>query len=146
MINKLNEEIIIAMKAKDSGRLIILRMLLSEIKNIAISKCRKEINEEDLIIAVSKGIKQLQDGIKFYIDIKRNDIVERFQYNLVIYQEFQPEQMTVLEITELVDKLIAETGATTKKQMGMIMGKLMPDIKGKADGKMVSQIVNKKLS
>lgn len=146
MIDKLNEEIKKAMKEKDSGRVGVLRMILSEIKNIAIADKRKEINEKDLIFAINKGIKQLQDVIEIYTEAKRKDLVEKCQYELAIYQEFQPEQLTVVEITELVDKVISETGATTKKQMGNVMGKLMSQVKGKADGKLISQIVNNKLN
>lgn len=132
------------MKAKDSERLITLRSLHSEIKNVGIDK-RKEITDEDVAAVIAKGIKQREDSIAQYTAAGRNDLVEREQKQIQIYKSYQPKQLQRDEIEALVTKIITETGATAKKDLGLVMKVLMPLVKGKADGKMVNEIVNSKL-
>lgn len=146
MIAKLNSEIKEAMKAKNKERLTTLRSLLSEAKNIAIDDKRREASDEDLLKAVTKGIKQRKDSIEQYEEAGRTDLAEVEKFELSVLEEFQPEQMSEEEITTIVKEIIAAVGASSKADMGKVMGALMPKVKGKADGSLVSKIVNQQLS
>lgn len=146
MVTKLNSEIKEAMKAKNKERLTTLRSLLSEAKNIAIDDKRREASDEDLLKAVTKGIKQRKDSIEQYEEAGRNDLADVEKFELAILEEFQPEQMGEDEITAIVTETIASVGASSKADMGKVMGALMPKVKGKADGSLVSKIVNQQLS
>ena len=134
-----------AMKAQDKETLTTLRTLHSDIKNVGINK-RKEITDEDVVSVIAKGIKLRLDAIEQFKTAGRRDLVEKEEKQIAVYKTFQPAQMETAEIEELVGKVIAETGAASKKDMGTVMKSLMPLVKGKADGKVVSQIVNSKLS
>lgn len=146
MIDKLNSEIKEAMKARNKERLTTLRSLLSEAKNIAIDDKRREASSDDLLKAVIKGIKQRKDSIEQYEEAGRDDLAEVEKFELAILEEFQPKQMSEEEIEAVVTETIAAVGASSKADMGKVMGALMPKVKGKADGSLVSKIVNQKLS
>lgn len=145
MLESIMEHIKKAMKSQNKEELITLRTLHAEIKNVGINK-RKEISDEDVVSVISKGIKQRLDAIEQFEKAGRTDLVDKEREQIAIYKTFQPEQMEISEIETLVSKVITETGATTKKDIGIVMKALMPLIKGKADGKIVSQIVNSRLS
>ncbi len=134
-----------AMKSKNNETLVTLRTLHSEIKNIEINT-RKEITDEDVASVIAKGIKQRQDAAEQFEKAGRNDLVNKEQNQIALYAKYQPKQLDRSEIEELVTNIIAETGADTKKDIGVVMKNLMPLVKGKADGKLVSEIVNMKLS
>ena len=147
MITKLSASIKEAMKAKDKARLTTLRGLMSEAKNIAINDKRKEINNEDLLSALTKGIKQRNDSYESYVLGNRPDLADVEKSEIKILEEFQPKQLTEEQIISIVDDVIVSVGATTKKEMGKVMGALMKRIeKGTADNKLVSKIVGSKLN
>ena len=134
-----------AMKAQDREKLMTLRTLHSEIKNVGINQ-RKEVTDEDVVSVIAKGIKLRLDAIEQFAKAGRTDLVKKEEDQIAVYKLFQPAQMATSDIEELVSRVVAETGAATKKDMGTVMKALMPLTKGKADGKIVSQIVNNKLS
>lgn len=144
ILNTIMGDIKEAMKAKDTETLLTLRTLHSEIKNVGIDQ-RKEITDEDVSSVIAKGIKQRLDSIEQFEKAERQDLIEKEQKQIDIYKKYQPKQLEPKEIEELVDTVIAESGAETKKDMGKVMKSLMPLVKGKADGKVVSEIVNSKL-
>lgn len=146
MLDKITEETKLAMKAKDKVRVLTLRTIVSEARNKAILDKRKDVTDEDILSSINKNIKQRLDSIEQFNSANRQDLVDTEQAELEILKEFQPKQMSEEDIIALVDKVIVETSASTKKDLGNVMGKLMPQVKGKADGKLVSKIVNDKLS
>lgn len=147
MIEKLKEEIKKAMLSHDKVRLTTLRGLLSEVQKIAINDRRKDITEADLIDAVSKGIKQRNDSITQFRDGGREDLVAIEEAELEVYKEFQPQQMSEEDINVLVDKVINEMGATSKKEMGHVIKKIISITpKGIIDMKKLSNLINNKLS
>lgn len=147
MIEKLSAEIKTAMKAKDSARLTTLRGLMSEAKNIAINDKRKDVISDDIVTALTKGIKQREDSYASYKDAGRNDLADKESYEINVLKEFQPKQLTELEVVALVDDVIASLGVVTKKDMGRVMGEVMKSItKGSVDNKIVSKIVGSKLN
>lgn len=134
-----------AMKSQDKETLVTLRTLHSEIKNVAINK-RKDITDEDVALVVAKGIKQREDAIEQFRQGGRSDLIDKEQAQIAVYKKYQPQQLNRDEIETLVENVISETGASAPKDMGMVMKSLMPHVKGKADGKVVNEIVNKKLA
>lgn len=145
-IEKLKNEIIKAMRSQDTLRLKVLRTLLSDTQNIAINDRRKDITNEDLINAVTTQIKKHNDSIEQFTKGNRQDLVDVEKTELKIYKEFQPKQMSEDEIISLVDKVISETGATSKKEMGHVMSSLNKQMqKGTFNMKKLSGLVMLKL-
>lgn len=134
-----------AMKAREAERLETLRFLHSEIKNLEVNE-RREPTDEDVAAIVGKAIKSRQDSIEQFKAGGRDDLVAREQSQLDFCKAYQPEQLGEAEIEALVDDVIRETGAETKRDTGKVMKALMPRVKGKADGKLVSGVVGRKLS
>ena len=130
-----------AMKAKDKARKDSLSMLLSALKNAEIDK-RSPLTEEEADAVVKKEIKQVKETIDT-APADRADIIEEAKKRLAVYQEFAPADMTEDQIRETIAKVLAELGieAPTVKDKGKIMKSLMPLVKGKADGKIVNEIL-----
>ena len=144
ILNRVLADIKTAMKSQDKERLAALRLLHSEIKNVAINE-RRDVTDEDAVNVVSKLIKQRQEAIEQFKEGGRDDLVAKDELQLDVYRTYQPAQLSEDEISELVDQAITSTGASSKADMGKVMKELMPLVKGKADGKLVSSIVNRKL-
>lgn len=145
LLETLMQDIKSTMKAKDSETLTTLRTLHSEIKNVGIDQ-KRDITDEDVATVVAKGIKQRQDAAEQFTQAGREDLVVKEQKQIEVYKKYQPEQLDRAAIIELVKKIISDTGASSKKEMGKVMKELMPLVKGKADGKLISEIVNSILS
>ena len=130
-----------AMKAKDKERKDSLSMLLSALKNAQIDK-RADLTEDEENAVVKKEIKQVKETIET-APADRADIIEEAKKRLAVYQEFAPADMTEDQIRETIQKVLAELGieAPTAKDKGKIMKSLMPLVKGKADGKIVNEIL-----
>ena len=133
------------MKSKNSEKLLTLRTLHSEIKNVGINK-RKEITDEDIASVIAKGIKLRLEAIEQFKTGNRIDLVEKEEAQIAIYKTYQPTQLELSEIEGLVSQAIADTGAATLKDLGNVMKAVMPLVKGKADGQIVNQVVKDKLS
>ena len=145
ILDHLLADIKVAMKARESERLETLRFLHSEIKNFEVNE-RKKPTDDDVAAIVGKAIKSRQDSIEQFQAGGREDLVAREQAQLEICKAYQPEQLGEAEIEALVDEVIEQTGAVGKRDTGKVMKELMPRVKGKADGRMVSAIVGRKLS
>ena len=128
-----------AMKNKDKARKDSLSMLLSVLKNAEIDK-RSPLTEEEENAVVKKEIKQCQETYDS-APADRTDIKEEAALRIAVYKEFAPEDMTVEQITEVIQSVLAELRieTPTAADKGKIMKVLMPKVKGKADGKVVNQ-------
>ena len=144
--DQLVEDMKAAMKEKEAGklRLSVIRMVRAAIKNAEIDK-RKEFNDEEVIDVLAREAKQRRDAIEEYRKANREDIVEQFQEEIKVLLHYLPEQMSAEEITAIVHEIITRVGAKDQKDMGKVMGALMPRVKGRADGKLVNQIVKEAL-
>ena len=131
-----------AMKAKDKERKDSLSMLLSALKNAQIDKREAPLTEDEENAIVKKEIKQVKETIET-APADRADIIDEAKKRLAVYQEFAPADMTEDQIRETIAKVLAELGieAPTAKDKGKIMKSLMPLVKGKADGKIVNEIL-----
>ena len=145
VIDRILDDIKTAMKAQDKDKLLALRLLNSEIKNVGINE-RREPTDEDALNVITRLIKQRQEAIEQFKQGGRDDLMAKDNFQVEVYRAYQPEQLTSDEIAALVDEAIAQTGASSKKEMGQVMKVLMPQVRGRADGKMVNGIVSQKLS
>jgi len=142
---KLNEEIAVAAKARDKIRLSAIRMLKTALHNKEIDLMRP-LNETEILQILSAVVKQRKDSIEQFAKGGRSDLVEKEEAELKVVQEFMPVQMSDEEVETVIKKAIAEVGAVSVKDMGKVMKILMPQLTGKADGKIVGEKVKAFLS
>jgi len=142
---QLQKDIVAAMKAKDELRIGVIRLLRGMIRKMEIDQ-RKDLDDKDVIGVLTNAAKQRRDAIKAYADGGRDDLVKQEEAELAIITEYLPEAMGQDELEQLIVKVIAETGATTMKDIGKVMPKIMQQVKGRADGSQVQAIVRSKLS
>jgi uncharacterized protein YqeY len=140
----LSEEMKEAMKAKDSLRLSSIRLIRSAVKNKDI-ELKREIAEQEIVEVIATLVKQRRESIRLFSEAGRQDLVDKEEKELAILLGFLPQQLSREAVVELVDQVIGECGAQGGKDMGRVMKALMPHVAGRADGKMVSDIVKEKL-
>ena len=148
MFEKLKADIKAAMRNKDQDRLTVLRGLHSAVKDLAIKAGDREFITDDIFRdALSKSIKQRKEAIELYAAHGHEDMVAKERAELLVLESFQPAQLSEDEIAAIVDREIAACkSAGESVDVGKIMAKVMPDVKGKADGKIVNQVVRSRLT
>jgi uncharacterized protein YqeY len=134
-----------ALRSKDERRKSTLRLALAAIHNAEIAK-GKALEEGEVLAVLSKEAKQRRESAAMFAEGGRQDLVDQENEELEILAEYLPEQLSEAEIETRVREVIAEVGATSAAQMGDVMRVLMPQMKGKADGQLVSTIVKRILS
>lgn len=144
---QLKEELKQSMLAKDAEKTSTLRMVISALGYYEIEKggAGYEASEEDVQAVIQKQAKQRRDSIEQFKAANRPELVAKETKELELLETFLPQQMSEDEIKKLVDEAVNQTGATNAADMGKVMGALMPKIKGKADGSIVSRLVKEKL-
>ena len=141
-IDEVRADMVKAMKAKDKDTKETLSMLLAALKNKAIDK-REDLTPEEETQVILKEIKQTKETLDM-TPADRTEIIEECNKRLAVLEQYAPKMMDEAEIKEVVASVLAEMGlnATTAKDKGKIMKNLMPKVKGKADGKLVNEIVS----
>lgn len=142
---RINDEMVIAAKARDKTRLSAIRMLKTALHNKEIDLMRP-LNESETLQILSAIVKQRKDSIEQFAKGGRNDLVEKEEAELTVVQGFMPAQMSDDEVVSVIQKAITEVGAVSVRDMGKVMKILMPQLTGKADGKMVGEKVKALLS
>ena len=143
--DKVNADITAAMKAKDAARLSALRMLKAAIMNKGVEKGR-DLEDAEVLQVVSSLVKQRRDSIEQFTKAGRTDLVDKETGEIAVLEDYLPPAATAEEIDAAVAAAIAETGATSPKDMGKVMKAVMPKLAGKnADGKAVNEAVRRKL-
>ena len=142
--DQLLEAMKVAMKAKDSLRLTTIRMARTALKNVEIDT-RKELDEAAAIKVLSTLVKQRREAAEAYRET-RPELAEKEELEVLVLQEFLPAQLSEAEIETLVTNAIAESGADSMKAMGAVMKLVTPQTTGRADGKLVSNLVRKLLA
>ncbi|HVA96611.1 MAG TPA: GatB/YqeY domain-containing protein [Candidatus Acidoferrales bacterium] len=144
---QLKEELKQSMLARDAEKTSTLRMVISALGYYEIEKggAGYEASEEDIESVLQKQAKQRRDSIEQFKAGGRDELVEKETKELQLIESYLPEQMGEDEVKKLVDEAVAQTGATSAADMGKVMGALMPKVKGKADGSLVSRLVREKL-
>ena len=145
--DKLTEDMKQAMKDKEAGklRLSVIRMLRAAIKNVEIDT-KAELAEEDVIAIVAKEVKMRRDSMEEFKKGQRDDLVAQLEQEIEVLLPYLPQQLTEAEVREIVTEAVAIAGATSSKDMGKVMAVLMPKVKGRADGKLVNNIVRELLN
>lgn len=140
-IDEIRSEMVSAMKAKDKARKDTLSALLSALKNKAIDK-REDLTAEEETQVILKEIKQVKETLEMTPE-DRTDIIEECKGRLAVLEEFAPKMMDADEIKSIISEVLSGLGieTPTAKDKGKIMKELMPKVKGKADGKLVSELV-----
>jgi len=139
------EEIKAAMKSKDKVALESLRALKSAFL-LANTSGGDELNEDEEIKIVQKLVKQRKDSAAIFLDQNRKDLAEPELAQAKVLEHFLPAQMSEEELKQAIGKIVSETGATSMKDMGRVMGMASKQFAGKADGKAISMVVKELLS
>lgn len=131
-----------ALKARDEKKLSILRMLWSAIKNLEIDK-KHELADEEVQQIVAQMVKQLSEALKDFQAGARADLVESANFEINLLKSYLPEQMSDEELQDAIKKILAGVGELKPNELGKIIGLVMKEVKGKADGNRVREIVSK---
>lgn len=143
--DQLKDQQKLAMLAKDKARLGAIRLLMAEIKQREVDT-RIELNDEDILVVVTKMVKQRRDSISQFEAAGRQDLADKESAEIVVLQEFLPQQLTADEIAALIEQAITESGAAVMADMGKVMAVLKPKIQGRADVGAVSAQVKTRLA
>jgi uncharacterized protein YqeY len=143
---RLTQDMKAALKAGPSGkvRLETIRFLRAAVKNAEIEK-QAPLSDDEILGIITKQVKQLRDSIADFQRSNRQDLIERAQAEIDVLSGYLPEQLSADEVRDLARQVIAQVGAQGPKDMGRVMGPLMAQTKGRADGKLVQQIVKELL-
>ena len=133
-----------SMRSGDKARLKVIRMILAAIKQVEVDE-RIELDDARVLAVIEKMAKQRRESISQFEQAGRDDLVEIEKAELEVIQHYLPEALSEEEIRQLIDAAIAETGASDMKQMGQVMGKLKPQLQGRADMGQVSQLIKARL-
>ena len=133
-----------AMRNKEALRRTVLRTMLSEIRNAEINS-QTTLDDEGIISVLTKQMQQRKDSVEAYLAANRQDLVDKETEEINIISVYLPEQLPPKEIEAIITAAILETGASSLSDMGKVMGFVMPQVKGRADGKIVNTIVTEKL-
>jgi uncharacterized protein YqeY len=148
LIERVDADLKEAMRAKDTTKLGVLRMLKSALKYAAIAKsdAEAELSDAEAAQVIRKQARQRQDSIESFGKAGRSELVEKEKEELSILNEYLPQPMSADEISKVVRETIAEAGATSRAQMGAVMKALQAKVAGRVDGKALSAEVQKQLS
>ncbi len=141
---QLNEDMKQAMRAKDKNRLSAIRMVRGAVRDKEINS-KVELDDDGVLEVIASQIKKRKDALEQLRKSNRDDLVDAEMEQINVLQEFLPAQLSMEEIEAAVTGAIQELGATSMRDMGKVMGTLVPQLRGKADNSVVSQIVRQKL-
>ncbi len=134
-----------AMRAKDEAKLASLRLVLTAIKNRE-KEVRRSLEDQEVISLISTQIKQRKESIDHYRKAGRDDLVKAEESELQILQAYMPEELSAEEMSQALDEIISEVGAVSIKDMGKVMKAAMAKLAGRADGRVINEMVKAKLS
>lgn len=145
LLEQIDKDTIVAMKAGEKDRLTCLRGLKSDLKYKRI-ELGKDLSDEQAVEVLSTAAKKRRDSIEMFQKGNRDDLVRKEQAELDLITAYLPKQLSEAELRDLVAAAVSATGADSPQKMGLVMKALMPQIKGKADGKLVSKLVAEMLA
>ena len=133
-----------AMKAREATRVSTLRMLMAAMKNTQVEKGH-ELDDDEVVEVIAREAKRRRESMDAFAQGGRQELVEKEGAELAVLEAYLPEKLSDDELAKLVDEAIAESGASSPKEMGQVMKALMPKVKGRADGAAVSAAVRARL-
>ena len=139
--NQLQADLIAAMKAKDEVKTGVLRMVKAAILKYEVSGDRKEATDADILNIINKEIKSRKDSVEQFTGGNRMDLADKENAEIKVLEAYMPPQMSEDEVKQVVLEVMNSTGATSKADIGKVMGPVMAKVKGLADGGMVNKIV-----
>ena len=142
--DRINEQVKQAMRSGEKSRLKVLRMLNAAIKQKEVDE-RTELDDAQVLAIIDKQVKQRRESIEQYRSGGRDDLADAEQVEIDVLSDFLPTPLTAEELDALIDKAIADTGASGMGDMGRVMAELKPKVQGRADMKGVSQAVRERL-
>ena len=134
-----------AMKGGDTDRRSTIRLLMASINNAEIAR-RADLDDTDILGIIAKDIRQHQESIESFKQGNRPDLVDKEEAEMAILQSYLPQQLTREEIVEAARQVIGEVGAQGPADKGKVMKELMPKLKGRADGRIINEVVSELLS
>lgn len=144
LIDKLQEDMKLALKSRDELRLSTVRMLLSSVSYARINK-GDQLTDDEVLEVLSREAKKRKESIEAAERGGREDVAARERAELQVVNGYLPEQMTEAEVEAIAREIAAQVGATDPKDRGKVMGPLMQRIRGRADGKLANQVVERVL-
>ena len=141
---QITKDMATALKAGEKDKLSTVRMLLSAVKYKEVD-AKRQLSDEEVIAVISTLLKQRQDSVEQFKLGGREDLVEKESKEIEFLRVYLPPQLSEAEVRDIIKKAAAETGAAGQKDMGKLMKVVMPQVKGKADGKLVNEIVKEVL-
>ena len=145
MLNQLQEELKLVMKDRDKAAMTGLRNIIGKLKAAQIDK-GESLNEEESMKILKSAAKQLKESVEQYNKGDREDLAEKELFELSLIEKYLPEQLSEDKIRDIVNKTIQSSGAESMQDMGRVMGILMQELAGSADGKLVQKIVQDELN
>ena len=139
---RLRDDLKDAMRARDATRRGTIRLVEAAIKNAEIEKRGGELSEQDIQAILQRQVKQRQDSIEQYEQAGRSDLADVERAEIAVIEAYLPQQMSRAEIEAAAREAIQQTGATSPSDRGKVMGQLMPQLRGQADGATVNAIVS----
>jgi len=146
LLERLNIDMIQAMKNKEKDKLTVIRMVKASLQNEAIKLGTKELSEDVELTVLSREVKQRKDSLHEFDKAGRQDLVDKLHTELAVVELYLPKQLSEEELADIVKETISEVGAKSKTEMGKVMAAIMPKVKGKADGSLVNKLVQQHLS
>jgi len=145
LVEKINEDMKLAMKSQDKETLSVVRMIKSALQ-LAKIELKHDLSDEEVIDVVSKQIKMRKDSIVEFSKANRSDLVQQYESEIAILNKYMPEQLTLDEVIKIIDEAFNLINPTSQKQMGLIMKEVNPKVRGKFDMGEVSKLIKDKLS
>lgn len=145
VLDQLNQDMKVAMKAKDKAKLKTIRMLKASLQNEKLAK-QDDLTEQEELDILAREKKQRLDSLQEFKQAGRDDLVDEVEEELAIVAEYLPEPLSDNEVKEIVQSVIDSVNASGMQDMGKVMGAVMLKVKGRADGNFVSEVVKAKLS
>ena len=142
---RINSDMVSYMKSKDSFSLGVVRMVKGAIQLEKIN-LKRDLNDEEVIAVIAKQIKMRNDSISEFTKAGRTDLVDQYQKEIEILNNYMPEQLTEEEVNKIIDEAFSKINPTSAKEMGLIMKEVSPKLKGRADMGKVNSIIKERLS
>lgn len=136
----LNNDIKAAMKAKDKETLAVLRMIKTAVQAAEIDK-KEELNAEEELTILAREAKQRRESLAEFVKAGRDELVAKTEAEIEIVERYLPKQLSVEEVKEVIATVAEKIGVTTQKEFGKLMGAVMQELKGKADGNVIKEQV-----
>ncbi|QSI43168.1 GatB/YqeY domain-containing protein [Bacillus altitudinis] len=146
LLEQLNSDMKLFMKNREKDKLLVIRMVKASLQNEAIKLKKDGLTGDEELTVLSREIKQRKDSLHEFSKANRLDLVDKVQKEIDILDVYLPEQLSEEELQAVVKETIAETGASSKADMGKVMSAIMPKVKGKADGAVINRLVSEQLS